>query len=176
MGNELLFLMQYILFRLFSNSHSIPFSFWDLHLKAFIQLGNHDWQQNIQHILQTELLFHLLQERIMMVALQCFGPEVIRRLIGKLEDSLRAGHLSTYLRPELKNFLLLQMPAIRYSMTLLHRIHLAIFYFSGAFYHISKRMTGVKYVSLWCVLISSFFFFLIWVQPLEFSWIVEIPK
>ncbi|XP_042865998.1 peroxisome biogenesis factor 10-like [Penaeus japonicus] len=85
-------------------------------------------------------------ERIIMVALQCFGPEVIRRLVGKLEDSLRAGNLSTYLRPELKNFLLQQMPAIRYSMTLLHRIHLAIFYFSGAFYHISKRMTGVKYV------------------------------
>ncbi|KAG7156827.1 Peroxisome biogenesis factor 10-like [Homarus americanus] len=71
---------------------------------------------------------------------------VIRRLLSKLEDSARSGKLSTYLRPELKNVILQQMPTLRYSLTLLHRIHLATFYFTGAFYHISKRVTGIKYV------------------------------
>lgn len=85
-------------------------------------------------------------KRVTMVILQCFGPEVIRRLLSKLEDSTRSGKLSGYLRPDLKNIILHQMPTLRYSLTLLHRIHLASFYFTGAFYHISKRITGIKYV------------------------------
>nr|XP_045605778.1 peroxisome biogenesis factor 10-like [Procambarus clarkii] len=85
-------------------------------------------------------------ERVAMVILQCFGPEVIRRLLSKLEDSSRAGKLSIYLRPELKNLVLQHISTLKYSITLLHRLHLATFYFSGAFYHLSKRITGIKYV------------------------------
>ncbi|XP_053641569.1 peroxisome biogenesis factor 10 isoform X3 [Cherax quadricarinatus] len=85
-------------------------------------------------------------ERVTMVMLKCFGPEVIHKALCKLENSARSGKLSSYLRPELKNLVLQHMPTLRYSITLLHRIHLATFYFSGAFYHLSKRLTGIKYV------------------------------
>ena len=88
------------------------------------------------------------QQRVAMVVLQCFGPEIIRRLLTRFEESLKTGSLSTYLRPELKNILLKQIPILRYSVTILHRIHLATFYLSGSFYHISKRITGINYVSL----------------------------
>lgn len=83
-----------------------------------------------------------------MVVLQCFGPEILQRLLSKLENSVRSGWLSTYLRPEVKNVVMQHLPTLRFSFTLLHRIHLAVFYFSGAFYHIAKRMTGIKYVSV----------------------------
>lgn len=87
-----------------------------------------------------------LLQRINMVMLQCFGPEIIRRLLSRFENLVKSGSLSTYLRPELKDFLLKQIPVLRYSVTILHRIHLATFYFSGTFYHISKRITGINYV------------------------------
>lgn len=85
-------------------------------------------------------------ERTAMVLLQCFGPEVLRRGLAKFENSVRFGSFSTYLRPEIKNFILQQMPTLIYSLTLLHRIHLAAFYFNGGFYNISKRVFGIKYV------------------------------
>ncbi|XP_045134102.1 peroxisome biogenesis factor 10-like isoform X1 [Portunus trituberculatus] len=87
-----------------------------------------------------------LLQRVTMVVLQCFGPEIIRRLLTKFEESIKTGSLSTYLRPELKNILLKQIPVLRYSITILHRIHLATFYLNGSFYHISKRITGINYV------------------------------
>ncbi|KAK8402324.1 hypothetical protein O3P69_000620 [Scylla paramamosain] len=85
-------------------------------------------------------------QRVAMVILQCFGPEIIRTLLTRFEESLKTGSLSTYLRPELKNILLKQIPVLRYSVTILHRIHLATFYWSGSFYHISKRIAGINYV------------------------------
>ncbi|KAK7068452.1 peroxisome biogenesis factor 10 [Halocaridina rubra] len=87
-----------------------------------------------------------LLERTSMVILQCFGPEVLRRGLSKFEKSVRNGHLSTYFRPELKNFILQHMPTLIYSLAFLHRLHLATFYFNGGFYHISKRVAGIKYV------------------------------
>ena len=82
-----------------------------------------------------------------MIIIECFGPEVLRRGIAKFEKSLRFGRCSTYFRPELKNFILQQMPTLTYALTLIHRFHLATFYFSSGFYHLSKRITGIKYVS-----------------------------
>ncbi|XP_064077709.1 LOW QUALITY PROTEIN: peroxisome biogenesis factor 10-like [Macrobrachium nipponense] len=83
-------------------------------------------------------------ERTVMVILQCFGPRILQIGLKKFENSVRVGCFSTYLRPELKTFILQQIPTLQYSLTLVHRIHLAIFYFSSDFYHISKRMTGIK--------------------------------
>lgn len=36
---------------------------------------------------------------------------------------------------------------LRQSIPLLHRLHLAVFYIQGTFYHLSKRITGISYVS-----------------------------
>lgn len=40
------------------------------------------------------------------------------------------------------------------GLTLLHRLHVAVFYISGSFYHLSKRAAGVSYVG------DTFLFFL----------------
>lgn len=36
---------------------------------------------------------------------------------------------------------------LKQCVPLLHRLHLAVFYISGTFYHLSKRITGITYVS-----------------------------
>ncbi len=42
--------------------------------------------------------------------------------------------------------------ALQQGITLLYRLHVAVFYITGAFYHIGKRAAGVSYVSI-CSLI-----------------------
>ncbi|XP_066500620.1 peroxisome biogenesis factor 10 [Hoplias malabaricus] len=36
--------------------------------------------------------------------------------------------------------------AVQQGVTLLHRLHVALFYISGAFYHLAKRTTGIRYL------------------------------
>lgn len=37
--------------------------------------------------------------------------------------------------------------ALQQGLTLLQRLHMAVFYLSGSFYHLSKRAAGIGYVS-----------------------------
>ncbi|XP_074537478.1 peroxisome biogenesis factor 10 [Halichoeres trimaculatus] len=37
---------------------------------------------------------------------------------------------------------------LQQSLSLLHRLHVALFYISGSFYHLSKRMAGITYLRL----------------------------
>lgn len=87
-----------------------------------------------------------LTQRFFLTFVKCFGPVIIKKILTIIEDSTRSGELSLYLRPELKNLLLQYMPTIRYTLTLLQRLHLSIFYFNGLFYHIANRVSGVNYV------------------------------
>lgn len=100
---------------------------------------------SVHIILEKYYLF--LQQRVTMVAIQCFGPVVLRKALRRLEESARSGRLSTYLRPELRTFLMQHTPTLSHSLTVIHRLHLILFYFNGTFYHLAKRVTGVKYVS-----------------------------
>jgi len=87
-----------------------------------------------------------LLERSSLIFLQCFGPELMRQILIKIETSTKCGKLSLYFRPEIKKIILQYIPVVKYTLTVLHRVHLALFYFDGAFYHISKRLTGIRYV------------------------------
>lgn len=44
---------------------------------------------------------------------------------------------------------------LKQSIPLLHRLHLAVFYISGTFYHLSKRIAGITYVSISCLKTGS---------------------
>lgn len=43
--------------------------------------------------------------------------------------------------------------AVQQGITILHRVHVAWFYISGAFYHLAKRASGISYVSKACPLV-----------------------
>lgn len=57
----------------------------------------------------------------------------IQRAVGLLSESQRRACLPA-------TFVLHQ------GLTLLHRFHVALFYISGSFYHLSRRMAGISYV------------------------------
>ncbi|XP_036434908.1 peroxisome biogenesis factor 10 [Colossoma macropomum] len=38
--------------------------------------------------------------------------------------------------------------AVQQGVTILHRVHVALFYVSGAFYHLAKRTTGISYLRM----------------------------
>lgn len=37
--------------------------------------------------------------------------------------------------------------AVQQGITILHRVHVALFYINGVFYHLAKRTSGISYVS-----------------------------
>lgn len=58
----------------------------------------------------------------------------IQRAVGMLTESQRKSLIPLIF-------------ALQQGITLLYRLHVAVFYISGAFYHIGKRAAGVSYVS-----------------------------
>ncbi|KAM4610043.1 peroxisome biogenesis factor 10 [Polymixia lowei] len=57
----------------------------------------------------------------------------VRRAVGLLSESQRRACIPA-------------VSTIQQGLILLHRVHVALFYISGAFYHLSKRAAGVSYL------------------------------
>uniref|UniRef100_UPI003AAF9092 peroxisome biogenesis factor 10 isoform X2 n=1 Tax=Centroberyx gerrardi TaxID=166262 RepID=UPI003AAF9092 len=57
----------------------------------------------------------------------------VRKVVGLLSEHQRRACLPAVF-------------ALQQGLTLLHRVHVALFYIHGAFYHLSKRSTGVSYL------------------------------
>ncbi len=64
----------------------------------------------------------------------------IQRAVGMLTESQRKSLIPLVF-------------ALQQGITLLYRLHVAVFYVTGAFYHIGKRAAGVSYVSIWSLII-----------------------
>ena len=82
-----------------------------------------------------------------MVVLQVLTPYTLDKLLLSLEKHLRQNP-SLNLSPATRGRLLDILPVIRHSITILHRCHLAVFYLQAVYYHISKRLSGIQYVSM----------------------------
>ncbi|KAL9969831.1 hypothetical protein ACROYT_G022097 [Oculina patagonica] len=82
-----------------------------------------------------------------LVLLYAVGPYVIDKALAKLELWLQTQEnwpngLNTRIRELLFTFI----PLLRTVVLYVHRAHLALFYLTGIFYHIAKRLTGVQYL------------------------------
>ena len=103
-----------------------------------------------------------------MVVLHILMPYLVRKLLDWLERKVQAQE--EHVMPvQTRDFLLRCIPAARTAVLYVHRLHMAVFYMNGIYYHIAKNVTGVKYVSefLLCVSCPSaknfrryFFYFL----------------
>ena len=82
-----------------------------------------------------------------MILMHAVAPYFLDRLLTHVEMKAKSGNCS----PELARFSSF-IPALRHAVTLIHRLHLALFYLRGIFYHISKRLSGTRYVS-WKLLV-----------------------
>ena len=72
-------------------------------------------------------------------------------------------HDSQEIPMETREFILKYIPILRKSVIYIHRVHLALFYLRGIFYHLAKRMSGIQYVSIAIIREYSqvvFYFFL----------------
>lgn len=84
--------------------------------------------------------------RLCMVLVHVLTPYVLHKFIDWFEKWLKSPIRRDNLNTESREFLLNCIPAVRHTVTFLHRCHLALFYFQGVFYHIAKRLTSVNYV------------------------------
>ena len=80
--------------------------------------------------------------RLSMALLYAASPYLIDRLLKKLENAIP----HTDFTLQAKEQLLKLIPLIRHAFTFAHRCHLSLFYFRGIYYHISKRLLGVRYI------------------------------
>lgn len=92
------------------------------------------------------------QRRFLMVLLSTSGPMMIDSAIKQLGILLADANSFTFI-PQLDNNMTLRnkmiesLPEVKSVITILQRLHLVIFYFFGSHHEISKRISGVNYVS-----------------------------
>ena len=81
--------------------------------------------------------------RMLMIFLQTFGPHVFKFLLKKIqqwlqEEGERRGSPSKKIDQI--------FASLDYLLGYLDKINICLFYFHGTFYHLSKRLTGIRYV------------------------------
>jgi peroxin-10 len=81
-----------------------------------------------------------------MVIISCGGDVILRDILSRLEERLKLSSDNTQLRPEIQSKLLCYVGVIKDVIPYLHRLHKGIFYFNSNYYHIAKRLTGIKYI------------------------------
>lgn len=77
--------------------------------------------------------------RLCLMLVHVCSPYLINKLLDKM-SRLPSSH-----SPELASFQT-AIPVIKHIISVVHRSHMAVFYLNGIFYHISKRVAGIKYV------------------------------
>lgn len=91
---------------------------------------------HLEHELQTEADESRTSQSNPVLGLSC--RTLIRNWIQKQVGELTEQQKKTVLQI---------VYVFKQCIPLLHRLHLAAFYISGTFYHLSKRITGITYVS-----------------------------
>ncbi|EDO40992.1 predicted protein [Nematostella vectensis] len=101
---------------------------------------------NIVQVDQSKRAIPSTTARAAQVFLHTITPYLLNKLLMRLGSLAQSQEqwppfASEGLRIWLKD----NVPVIQQSILFLHRAHLAVFYLTGVFYHIAKRVTGVSY-------------------------------
>lgn len=90
----------------------------------------------------------VFQRRGMMIGLQVCMPYLLHLVLDKMERKLQSAEpFPIPLTGPQRDRLLQIIPVLRHAATLIHRMHLSLFYIQGIFYHLAKRISGIHYVS-----------------------------
>ena len=82
--------------------------------------------------------------RVCLVLLNCGGELFLMDILRRLEEKLKASHSD--LRPEVQEKLLSYISVLKVIIPYVHTLHKGVFYLSGNYYHIAKRLKGIKYI------------------------------
>ena len=87
--------------------------------------------------------------RTLAVALQSFGPYIVEKGFEVLYQRIRDRELGRWIQSE-HSYDCLEKYAgyVEELLTVCSRLHLALFYINGLFYHLGKRLTGIHYVMI----------------------------
>ena len=86
-------------------------------------------------------------QRVVMSVLQVAIPYGCEKLIGYVERQLQHNR-NLRIDPDVREKLVKALPVVRHAITIIHRCHLAVFYWNGIFYHIAKRIAGIHYLRI----------------------------
>jgi peroxin-10 len=92
------------------------------------------------------------KERALLILWQVLIPYSYNKLCNKLSKLARPQLISSQtgehlnLSEEKRKLLQKILTPLRDFVAILQRVHLAVFYFSGVFYHVAKRIVGVRYI------------------------------
>nr|XP_054769140.1 peroxisome assembly protein 10-B-like [Lytechinus pictus]XP_054769141.1 peroxisome assembly protein 10-B-like [Lytechinus pictus] len=103
---------------------------------------------NILQVDNTRRAIPSLQRRLALVALHIGAPYLLDKTLTRLSYHLEAGYRIPNLSDDVNNRLRLYLPSVRRALTFLNRIHMAVFYLRGLFYHIAKRFSGMQYLQV----------------------------
>lgn len=84
--------------------------------------------------------------RISMIILNCGGEIFLLHFLSRLEKHLKLPSSATQLRPEIQTKLLSYIGVIKGLIPYIYRLHKGIFYLNGNYYHLAKRLTGIKHI------------------------------
>lgn len=102
---------------------------------------------NIVQVDSTKKAIPSTLRRISLVSLHVLGPYLLEKLLGRLEQICRAeDQLQQGPQSHFRQLFNSIIPVLRQIVTVIHRTHLAVFYLTGVFYHIAKRITIVQYL------------------------------
>ena len=87
--------------------------------------------------------------RTLAVVLQTFGPYLVEKGFEALYQKIRERGLGQWLQSE-QDYERLEKYAgyVEELLNMCSRLHLALFYIHGLFYHIGKRLAGIRYVMI----------------------------
>ena len=106
------------------------------------------------NIVQTDgnkLLVPKLLRRFVAILMQILSPHLMSTLLQHMSRRIenREKPLPSIVDSHQRREQLLKLiPIIEQSFKLIHRIHLILFYLNGNYYHLSKRVADIRYVSI----------------------------
>ena len=83
--------------------------------------------------------------RLFSIALYCFGPLGMSSAIGNLKKYISNKEA---IREEAKEQIVLVLETVQAILPQVTRLNISAFFLGSAFYHLSKRLTGIKYAQL----------------------------
>jgi len=102
---------------------------------------------NVVQVDHSKTRVPLTLRRGSLVLLYVFGPYIIEKALSKLELWLqRSESWPNGFNPRTRELLSSFIPCLRTAVLYTHRAHMALFYLTGVFYHIAKRLTGIQYL------------------------------
>ena len=83
--------------------------------------------------------------RLLSIALYCFGPLGMSSAIGNLKKYISENEA---IREEAKEQIGLVLETVQAILPQVNRLNISAFFLGNAFYHLSKRLTGIEYAQL----------------------------